>query len=232
MSTASKPLWKRWKRRATTSLAGTLGPWIFRLLAATWRVRRDGRGVDEFEHEGTRLPVFALWHRHIPAGFGLHRNRNLAVMISRHHDGEIVARIVEGLGYATARGSSYEGSLGATREMLRMARDAKGLVLTPDGPRGPAGSIAPGVLYLAAASKQPLVVTFFESSRAWRFGSWDRMEIPKPFARIVVAHRSISVSREDLRSEEGVRRQQDALHEEFRLAGERAQRLLEEWSRE
>lgn len=174
--------WKRTRRRLAAGLAGALGPWLLRALAATWRVRR----VRPEALSGAC--VFALWHENIPAGAALHGHVPISVLISRHHDGELITRIVRRLGYRVARGSTYDGSVQALRDMLREARDHRSLVVTPDGPRGPRRSVAPGVLYLAAATGRPLLASGFAASRSWRARSWDRMMIPKPFARVVVAY--------------------------------------------
>lgn len=203
-----RPWRKRLARRVSAWLAGTVGPWLFRALAATWRVRRIGaaRTVDS-----GRALAYALWHENIPTGVGLHRGHGLTVMISSHHDGELITRVVEGLGYRTARGSTTREGTRALREMLRAAADASGLVVTPDGPRGPAHSIAPGALFLAGATGRPLVATGFAAARVWRVGSWDRMIFPKPFTRVVIAFaEDLEVPRSAVRDE--------ALLESCRLA--------------
>ncbi|MCK5943021.1 MAG: hypothetical protein KAI24_13670, partial [Planctomycetes bacterium] len=60
------------------------------------------------------------------------------------------------------------------------------LVITPDGPRGPRHSINTGAAWLARATGAPVLPVSVAMSRAWRFNSWDRMAIPKPFARVVL----------------------------------------------
>ncbi|MBC8328083.1 MAG: lysophospholipid acyltransferase family protein, partial [Planctomycetes bacterium] len=185
MKAKPRPLRKRILRRSGMVFASTVGPWLLRVLARTWRVRRIG-AADTVD---SRRPLtYGLWHESIPAGAALHRRRDLTVMISSHHDGELITRIVESLGFRTVRGSSTRGGSRALRQMLKAAKDAEGLVVTPDGPRGPAHSIASGVLFVAAATGRPLVATGFAASRAWRAGSWDRMIIPKPFSKVVVGY--------------------------------------------
>src|SRR6185436_7490736 len=62
------------------------------------------------------------------------------------------------------------------------------LAVTVDGPRGPAGVVAPGALVIAQRTAAPMVPTAAATSRAWRLRSWDRFMIPKPFARVTVAY--------------------------------------------
>ncbi|RMH05003.1 MAG: DUF374 domain-containing protein [Planctomycetota bacterium] len=228
MSKRPQPLRKRILRRVSAALAGGLGPWFLRALSATWRVRRVG--AEETIESGRPL-TYGLWHESIPAGVALHRRYGLTVMISSHHDGELITRIVERLGFRTARGSSTRGGSRALREMLAASRHSNGLVLTPDGPRGPAHSIAPGVFFVAGATGRPLVATGFAASRAWRARSWDRMMLPKPFARVVVAYAEpIPVSRAAAREEELLAPLRERLAAAFDSAHAAAAATLQRWT--
>ncbi len=219
---------KRLLRRASKSLATTLGPWLLRLLAATWRVRRLGadRTVDS-----DRELVYGVWHESIPAGVALNRDRSLTVLISSHHDGEVITRIVRSFGFRPARGSSSRGGSRALREMLRAAGESRGLVVTPDGPRGPAHQIAPGLLYLAGVTGRPVVATGFAATRAWRARSWDRMIIPKPFAKVVLCFGDdLGVPREALRDDVLLEQSLQQLQQRFAAAHQSAADTLREWS--
>ncbi|NOT63857.1 MAG: hypothetical protein HOP19_26885, partial [Acidobacteria bacterium] len=57
---------------------------------------------------------------------------------------------------------------------------------TVDGPRGPQYEAKPGAVMLAAKSGAALLPFSISLDRCWRLRSWDRLEIPKPFARVVV----------------------------------------------
>jgi lysophospholipid acyltransferase (LPLAT)-like uncharacterized protein len=56
--------------------------------------------------------------------------------------------------------------------------------MLPDGPRGPAGVAKPGIVALARATGTELVPVGIAAHPVWRFGSWDRAELPRPFARV------------------------------------------------
>jgi hypothetical protein len=162
--------------------------WLVRLLGATWRVERVG--VDERDARFARGErcVFAFWHaRLLPLVF-THRRRGIAVLISRHRDGELVARLIERFGFVTARGSSTRGGEGGAREMLRLAERGHLLGISPDGPRGPAEILKPGIVYLASRTGFPVIPVAAAASRSWRLASWDGFRIPWPFARVVVAY--------------------------------------------
>ena len=53
-----------------------------------------------------------------------------------------------------------------------------------DGPKGPAGTVKPGIVRLAQASGAVIVPFTVEADRAWYFNSWDRFMLPKPFSRV------------------------------------------------
>ncbi len=57
---------------------------------------------------------------------------------------------------------------------------------TVDGPRGPARVSQPGAVWLAKATGNPVVPFHCEASRSWTLKSWDRTQIPKPFATVAI----------------------------------------------
>jgi len=169
-------------------LAAWAGAMVLRALGALWRIDRSGLAEhDAVLARGERC-IFALWHARLLPLVYSHRGRGVAVLVSRHRDGELITRIVERLGFVTARGSSTRGGEEGLREMLDWAERGRGLAITPDGPRGPAEVVKPGLLYLASRSGLPVLPVASASSSGWRLRSWDGFRIPHPFARVVVAY--------------------------------------------
>jgi len=168
--------------------AAAAGAMLVRALGATWRVDRSGLAAfDAAIAEGRRC-IFAFWHARLLPLVWTHRGRGAVVLVSRHRDGQLITRIVERLGYATSRGSSTRGGEEGVMDMLRRAREGRLLAITPDGPRGPAGTLKPGLVYLASRSGLPIVPVAAASRSCWRLRSWDRFRIPRPFTRVVVAY--------------------------------------------
>lgn len=165
-----------------------LGSPLIRLLASTWRIEEVNDGPwRQLRAEG-RPFIFTLWHGHLLAQTWARRGEGITAMISEHRDGEIIARLVESWGYRTVRGST---SKGAGRALLGMVRDlAAGneFAITPDGPRGPAGTAQAGVLLASSRARAPIVPMRSEISNAWYLRSWDRFMVPKPFARIRITY--------------------------------------------
>ncbi len=180
MSAASHPWW--------LPGAALLGSLLARLLALTWRVEvADAPGYTRALAAGERF-IYALWHSGL-LPLALHRrDEGIAVLVSRHHDGELVARLIERLGYVTARGSSTRGGDAGVRELLAWAERGRHLAFTPDGPRGPAEVAKVGAVYVAERTGMRVVPMALGVRSAWVFRSWDRFRVPRPFARVLVSH--------------------------------------------
>jgi len=132
--------------------------------------------------------VFICWHGELLPLLWQHRDKGTAILVSEHRDGELIAKIAHNIGFRTVRGST---SRGAGRALLGLVRELEAgheVAVTPDGPRGPLHSFAPGGLIAAHRGRAPVVLVRAIASSAWRLRSWDRFLIPKPFARVIVAY--------------------------------------------
>lgn len=181
------PPWRRsWRKRAAVAVIAGLGAPLLRTLCRTLRVEVVGaERLAALDRAGTPF-ILATWHGRILPSVWFWRDRGMVVVISENFDGEWIARIVARFGYGTARGSSSRGGARALRQLLTAARRSA-TAFTVDGPRGPAGVVQPGVAWLAKATGQPVLPFHAEAARHWTLGSWDRTQIPRPFARVVMA---------------------------------------------
>ena len=166
-----------------------LGVPLVRLLGWTWRIRvvNRERSVERLRRE-RRPMVFALWHGDMLPLLYQHRGEGVTVLISEHRDGELIARVAKSLGFRTVRGSTTRGASRALVGLARELRDGHDIAVTPDGPRGPARSFAPGALIAAQRARAPVIAVGLAARRAWRLASWDRFVIPKPFSRVCIAY--------------------------------------------
>jgi lysophospholipid acyltransferase (LPLAT)-like uncharacterized protein len=178
--------------------------------------------VRAWEAAGERF-ILAFWHRHLllmPYGY---RGRRISVLISQSRDGELIARTVARFGIDASRGSSSRGGLAGMRALLRKAEAGYDLAFTPDGPRGPAGKVQPGVVLAAAATGLPIQPVAVAASRARRLRSWDRFLVPLPFSAVhFVYGEPLAVPRRgdlDAAARELERRLDLAAAEAERLAG-------------
>jgi lysophospholipid acyltransferase (LPLAT)-like uncharacterized protein len=176
------------KRDWKLSVIISVGTFIVRVLASTWRYRLTS--VENYRALRQRQQpfIFAFWHAHMLPLLWIHRGEGVAVVISAHRDGEIIARIAERLGYRTIRGSSSRGAARALLGIVRELDSGLEVAVTPDGPRGPAQKFASGTLVAAQRVGVPIVGIGVSSSRAWRLKSWDRFMIPKPFSRVSLVY--------------------------------------------
>jgi lysophospholipid acyltransferase (LPLAT)-like uncharacterized protein len=165
-----------------------MGVSVLRALAWTWRVRFVNEHVVR-DLRGRQQPfIHVLWHGQLLPLLWTHRDRSVAVVVSEHRDGEIIARVAHALGFRTVRGST---SRGAARALLQASRELEAgfdVAITVDGPRGPAGVVTPGAPVIAQRTGAPMVPTAASANRAWRLRSWDRFLVPKPFARVIVVY--------------------------------------------
>lgn len=165
-----------------------LGVGLLRLLSLTWRVEFVNDHVVRALRERKQPFVYVLWHGQLLPLIWTHRGRNIAIMVSEHRDGEIIARVARAIGFRLVRGSTTRGAARALLSASRELESGFDVAVTVDGPRGPAGVVTPGALVISQRTSAPMVPTAASASRAWRLRSWDQFMIPKPFARVVVAY--------------------------------------------
>lgn len=178
-----KSLKKRAEQWVKFSLVPPVCAAVIRGVARSmsWETR-GSEALDRLYGEGRNV-IFAFWHaQQLMTPFG-YRGRGLHVLISRHGDGEIIARIVARFGHEAVRGSSTRGGAGALRALIRLGRSGRDVVVTPDGPKGPRHVAKLGVIHLAKATGLPIVPAAFacskkNSSRAG-IATWSRTHFPE-----------------------------------------------------
>ena len=212
-------------RRLQAKLLATLGYRTVSLLGSTLRWRTEG--LEHFEAIAARgrQPIMAFWHGRILPATYFFRRRGIVVITSENFDGEWIAGIIERFGYGTARGST---SRGARKALLQLTRDmaaGRATGFTLDGPRGPARVAQPGAVWLAKTTGNPVVPFHLEADRHWTLNSWDRTQIPKPFATValVVGHGFDVPADVD---EGGLEATSRRLEQELRALERRARELL------
>ncbi|PYJ15920.1 MAG: hypothetical protein DME96_11710 [Verrucomicrobia bacterium] len=149
--------------------------------------------------------IGALWHnRLLLFPFVLRRfffNRHGAALISASRDGELLADAIKRFGFDVVRGSSSRLGARAILQLTDVLASGHDVVITPDGPRGPAYELGAGIIFLAQKSGAAVLPVNMEYSTCWRIKSWDRFIIPRPFSKVRVMigqpHRVRSTSTED-----------------------------------
>lgn len=169
-----------WKRH----IAMPIGRIFAQTLVASWRLSEHNTGDFNRLRAENKPFLLAVWHGQLFVAVMANRYRDFSAIASTHGDADLIARMMMRWGYIFVRGSSSKGGRAALVQMVQHLKDGRHLAITPDGPRGPRGVPKPGTLVAAVRSGAAIVTMHFEVSSAWRFKSWDRFCLPKPFARV------------------------------------------------
>jgi lysophospholipid acyltransferase (LPLAT)-like uncharacterized protein len=161
----SKGLLARVETWIKLSLLPPLGAAAIRALGRSMRIETRGQEHVEALYKAGQRVIIAFWHARQLMMPLTYRGTLAHILISQHQDGEIIARIVERFGFKAVRGSSTRGGTEALRGLIRLGRAGVDLVVTPDGPKGPAQIAKMGVIQLARASELPIIPLAFACSK-------------------------------------------------------------------
>jgi lysophospholipid acyltransferase (LPLAT)-like uncharacterized protein len=107
--------------------------------------------------------------------------------ISKSRDGDPLAALAESYKAGRALRVAHNGRHLALSHMIGELKQKKSIyVVTPDGPRGPAKKVKPGIA-LAAREAEAVIIPFtWNADKCWELNTWDKMQIPKPFSTVNV----------------------------------------------
>jgi lysophospholipid acyltransferase (LPLAT)-like uncharacterized protein len=175
-----------WRQRLALALLPPIAAILVRLLSCTLRVVEIGPpGSYLDDNPGTR--VYCLWHRCLLASAYHFRKRRIAVLFSHSFDGELIAQALRRVGYTPVRGSSSRGGAAGLLGMQRMLGATDIAAFAADGPRGPVYVAKPGAVKLAQMVGGGVGIFYALPERPWQLRSWDRLLVPQPFSRVVIA---------------------------------------------
>ena len=179
---------------AQAALSGLVANYL-RLVNVTSRLVFDPS--DPYVMNASIAPViFTMWHgQHFMLPFVRKYDLDVRVLISRHFDGEINARVAKKLGVGAIRGSGgrhptrmiEKGAVWGFMEMKTALEEGAFVCMTAD-----ISNLAPrraglGVVSLAKVTGCPIVPIAYASSRRIDVTSWDRATINLPFSRAACA---------------------------------------------
>lgn len=164
-----------------------------RFVSATSRVVLEPQDLYE-RIDGNWPAIIAIWHgQHFMVALIRKPHQKFKVLISRHRDGEINAKVAENFGIGLIRGSGTKdkrvmekrGAL-AFRDMVHALEDGWSMTLTADVPKI-ARKAGLGIITLAKKSGRPIYPLAIANSRRHVFeNSWDKTALPLPFGRMAV----------------------------------------------
>ena len=193
-------------------LAALLGGYLWLVLRTVrWTVL--DRPVAEAVLADPKGLIVCFWHGRIAASIGAQPlcrpRRPTRLIISLSDDVEFIARAMEMMDLPAFRGSSRRTkdlrrrhSGGAVyRQSLAWIAEGGLLILTPDGPRGPAREMAEGPVRMASRTGAAVILMGLATRPALRLNTWDGAELPAPFGRGVIAFDGPLRARPDLDAE-------------------------------
>ena len=139
--------------------------------------------------------IGCFWHGcialSITAKVAVIKRKTTRILISLSPDGEFVARAMQHHKMPPIRGSSTKkgakdkakGGAAAFREGLALIDQGGILVVTPDGPRGPAEQMAPGTVRIARRTGAPVFLLGLAATPVKRLQTWDHTRLPALFGR-------------------------------------------------
>jgi lysophospholipid acyltransferase (LPLAT)-like uncharacterized protein len=161
-----------------------------RTVAATLRIQWNDRS-GYLEGPSIGPAIYCTWHNRLAlcliAYFDyikpLTPTPGMAAIVSASKDGAFLAAILECFKVQPVRGSSSRRGPQAMLELLTWAERGWDLAITPDGPRGPRYVVQQGAMSLAQHTGFPIIPFSFHMKWKICVKSWDRFQIPLPFAR-------------------------------------------------
>jgi lysophospholipid acyltransferase (LPLAT)-like uncharacterized protein len=123
----------------------------------------------------------------------LYPKERTSAIISKHRDGEFIARVLNFFKIMPVRGSTNKGAFSALIDSIKVLKRGENLLITPDGPRGPRHFVSAGAVALAIKQKLPIMIVSFRASSYWQLKSWDKFVVPKPFSRVDIYYQTIRV---------------------------------------
>jgi len=175
---------------------------IIRLLRRTVKLEIVGQeNLDYLMNNGGRA-IFAFWHGNMVIPMMRLIGKDITALVSQHGDGEIIARILDNLGFGLVRGSSTRGGIAALKEMVKLLKQPNIVVITPDGPKGPYREFKIGAVLLAQRTGVPVLPMSAYTSSPRFLKSWDRFLIVKPFVHCVLMYGDPIPVEKDLTLEE------------------------------
>lgn len=156
------------KRIKSFLMVNVLPPLIFAflcLLRFTLRIKHvNNQNVIEGWERGENF-IFCFWHgRLLMMPFANSRGK-AKVLISRHRDGELIARVMAFFRLGSIRGSFRKGTVSSIREIITNLREGCDVAITPDGPKGPRNKVKDGIVELARLTGKSIVPITYGASK-------------------------------------------------------------------
>lgn len=185
-----KHLWQHIKRHYLPYPFAYLAKSALRFLMLTCRL--EIQGLPQFIRTASEGKcILMLWHNRlalVPEIVGRYAPQCIfRALISNSCDGEPLAILTKSYSNGRTLRVRHNARHRALNQMIDLLKSSKEImVVTPDGPRGPRYQVKPGIVLAAKETSARIIPFSWKASRYWELKTWDKLMLPKPFARIVV----------------------------------------------
>ena len=150
------------------------------------------RGLKHFKAaQNKKAPIMlCVWHgRMLYPIFYVAKNKiKTWAIASPHQDGYIMAQILKKWNVSIIEGSSNKKSknvVNQLREIFNNNNEAI-IAITNDGPKGPRHIAKENSLKIAKEYNAQIITITGNSTKKWKFNTWDQFYLPKPFGKIII----------------------------------------------
>jgi lysophospholipid acyltransferase (LPLAT)-like uncharacterized protein len=149
---------------------------LLNMLSKTWRIRIMEGDIPE------KPAIIVFWHGLMLPGWKLFEGKNPKAIVSLSKDGEILSSLLKKWGFEVIRGSSSKNGKEALELIINNAVDNY-VLITPDGPQGPANKMKAGAVVACQRSGTKLYLCGITINSKKIFNkSWDKFQLPYPFS--------------------------------------------------
>ncbi len=152
-----------------------------------WQIKGLTQMNATWEKEGSF--IFIGWHgRAMMLPYFWDKKHPMNALVSLHHDGRMIAGLLEKFGMKTIGGSSTENSKSAAIDLMRSLKKGEAIAIIPDGPKGPSMTLSKSALYFAQKTGKPIIgATYSVKGSKILQKSWDSMLLPPLFSKGIFA---------------------------------------------
>jgi lysophospholipid acyltransferase (LPLAT)-like uncharacterized protein len=185
---------------------------LMRGLHFSWRYELLGEEHREqaMKDSAKNNYILSLWHEFMFPCLISEAKRPALLIASKAGGGRAIGAVMEYFGLNVTYGSKNrdgrdKGGKEARDALLNALSNGESAILTIDGSVGPRRFCKAGPVDLARKSLSPVLPFASVASSYWEFRTWDKLKLPKPFAKIVLCYEkplnvSADVSKEDFYS--------------------------------
>ncbi len=154
---------------------------VAKIIYAIFHMQEMFTHIQRVDFPDIKPCIYAMWHKNQMSVYGHPNIGKLNVLVSRSKDGEMIADVIEHMGFKTIRGSKgKKGAVEASMQMLSALKQGEDCAMMVDGPKGPPQIAKDGVIKLAKMARVPIVpVSWYSTNFNWlKFPSWDGLRMP------------------------------------------------------